>query len=99
MGHQALAAEIRREARRLGFDPVGIAAVPAGDRLRLRSAALERWLAAGHQADMAWMNDPRRRDVTQLLEGVRSLVAVGLNYHVQAERSPGSLKVARYGCT
>ena len=97
MGHQALAAEIRREARRLGFDPVGIAAVPAGDRLRLRSAALERWLAAGHQADMAWMNDPRRRDVTQLLEGVRSLVAVGLNYHVQAERSPGSLKVARYG--
>jgi epoxyqueuosine reductase len=97
MGHPALAEEIRQEAKRLGFDPVGIAAVPAGDRLRLRSAALERWLAAGHQADMAWMADPRRRDVSQLLEGVRSLVAVGLNYHVQAERSPGSLKVARYG--
>jgi epoxyqueuosine reductase len=35
--------------------------------------------------------------VSQLLEGVRSLVAVGLNYHVPAERAPGSLKVARYG--
>jgi epoxyqueuosine reductase len=93
----ALAAAIKAEARRLGFDPVGIAAVPGGERLPLRTAALDRWLAAGHQADMAWMADPRRRDVGQLLEGVRSLVAVGLNYHVPAERAPGSLKVARYG--
>ena len=71
--------------------------MPGGERLALRTAALERWLAAGHQADMAWMTDPRRRDVSQLLEGVRSLVAVGLNYHVPGERAPGSLKVARYG--
>jgi len=97
MGHPELAAALKAEARRLGFDPVGIAAVPGGERLPLRTAALERWLAAGHQADMAWMADPRRRDVSQLLEGVRSLVAVGLNYHVPAERAPGSLKVARYG--
>ena len=92
-----LATAIKAEARRLGFDPVGIASVPGGERLALRTAALERWLAAGHQADMAWMADPRRRDVSQLLEGVRSLVAVGLNYHVPGERAPGSLKVARYG--
>ncbi|MEB3333180.1 MAG: tRNA epoxyqueuosine(34) reductase QueG [Synechococcaceae cyanobacterium] len=92
-----LAEGLRLQARQLGFDPVGIAAVPAGARLGLRTAALERWLAAGYQADMAWMADPRRRAVELLLPGVRSLVAVGLNYFVDAERAPGSLKVARYG--
>jgi epoxyqueuosine reductase len=76
---------------------VGIASAAGSERLRLRTAALERWLAAGHQADMAWMADPRRRAVEALLPGVRSVVAVGLPYWVEAERAPGSLKVARYG--
>ena len=76
---------------------MGIAAVPGSPDLALRNAALERWLAAGHQADMAWMADPRRRAVEQLLPGVRSLVAVGLPYYVRAQRRPGSLAVARYG--
>jgi len=93
----ALAAALRQEARNLGFDPVGIAAVPAGDTLALRSAALERWLAAGHHGAMAWMADPRRRQIEKLLPGVRSLLAVGLPYYVRAERRPGSLAVARYG--
>ncbi|MFM8526039.1 MAG: tRNA epoxyqueuosine(34) reductase QueG [Cyanobacteriota bacterium] len=93
----ALAQALRAEARRLGFDPVGVAAVPGSDRLPLRTAALERWLDAGHQASMGWMADPKRRDVEQLLPGVRSLVAAGLNYYVKAERAPGTLKVARYG--
>jgi epoxyqueuosine reductase len=47
-----LAADLRDEARRLGFDPVGIAAVPGGPTLSLRTAALERWLATDHQAGM-----------------------------------------------
>lgn len=92
-----LARELKQEAQRLGFDPVGIAAVPGSDRLALRTAALERWLAAGHQAGMAWMADRRRRDVEQLLPGVRSLLAVGLSYHVAEQPQPGSLRVARYG--
>ncbi len=92
-----LAAELRQRAADLGFDPVGIAAVPGGQRLALRSAALERWLAAGHQAGMAWMEDPRRRAVDNLLPGVRSLLAVALPHHVDAGPLPGALKVARYG--
>ncbi len=92
-----LALALRRQARDLGFDPVGIAAVPGDGHLPLRTAALERWLAAGHQGSMAWMADPRRRDVTALLPGVRSLLAVGLNYHVATDRTAGSLAVARYG--
>ena len=92
-----LADTLKQQARQLGFAAVGIASAAGSERLRLRTAALERWLAAGHQADMAWMADPRRRAVEALLPGVRSVVAVGLPYWVDAERSPGSLKVARYG--
>jgi epoxyqueuosine reductase len=92
-----LAAELKEAALRLGFEPVGLAAVPGGPRMGLRTASLERWLAAGHQADMGWMADPRRRAVEELLPGVRSLLAVGLNYYVAAHPVPGSLRVARYG--
>ncbi len=92
-----LALALKQQAQALGFDPVGIAAVPGGERMALRTAALERWLAAGHQAEMAWMADPRRRSVESLLPGVRSVVAVGLSYYVEQERTPGSLAVARYG--
>jgi epoxyqueuosine reductase len=93
----ALAAELKREAGRIGFDPVGLASVPGSPRMALRHAALERWLAAGHQAEMAWMADPRRRAVETLLPGVRSVLAVGLSYHVKPTVAAGSLRVARYG--
>jgi epoxyqueuosine reductase len=92
-----LAEALRARAEGLGFAPVGLAAVPASPRLSLRTAALERWLAADHQAGMAWMKDPRRRRIEALLPGVRSVLAVGWNYHVRTQRRPGSLKVARYG--
>jgi len=94
---EELTRQLRAEAARLGFDPVGIAPVPGGADLQLRTAALERWLAAGHQGAMGWMADPRRRSVEALLPGVRSLLAVGLPYHVAAQQRPGTLKVARYG--
>ena len=96
-GSAELAAELKQQARAQGFEPVGVAAVPPSPRLQLRTAALERWLAAGHQASMAWMADGRRRQLELLLPGVRSVLAVGLNYYVTADRAPGSLAVARYG--
>ena len=92
-----LADALKREARRLGFDPVGLADAVGGPRLRLRSAALERWLAAGHHASMDWMADPRRQRLEALLPGVRSLLAVGLSYYVRTPLQPGHLRVARYG--
>ncbi|MEB3307804.1 MAG: tRNA epoxyqueuosine(34) reductase QueG [Cyanobacteriota bacterium] len=88
---------LKQRAADLGFDPVGIAAIPGSERLALRNRALERWLSAGHQASMTWMADPRRRQVESLLPGVRSLLAVGLSYFVNLQRSPTSLAVARYG--
>lgn len=88
---------LKAQARQRGFAAVGIAAAASNERIRLRTAALERWLEAGHQGQMGWMNDPRRRQLEALLPGVRSVLAVGLSYYVAAERSPGALAVARYG--
>ena len=92
-----LAQALKQQARQRGFDPVGVARVSGSTRLPLRTAALERWLAAGHQGGMGWMADPRRRQIEALLPGVRSVLAVGLNYYVDVQRAPGSLAVARYG--
>ena len=94
--HQ-LAEDLKAQAQELGFEPVGIAAVPGSARLPLRQAALERWLEAGHQASMGWMADPRRRAIETLLPGVRSVVAVALSYHVRVKPAAQSLRVARYG--
>jgi len=92
-----LAAALKDQARQRGFAPVGLAAAAGSPRLALRTAALERWLARGHQAGMAWMADPRRLQIEQLLPGVRSVLAVGLNYYVARQPRAGSLAVARYG--
>jgi epoxyqueuosine reductase len=94
---QVLAAGLKAEAQRLGFDPVGIARTVPDARMQLRSAALERWLAAGHHGAMGWMEDPRRQRIDALLPGARSMLVVALPYFVRAARGGSSLKVARYG--
>lgn len=74
-----LAAFVRGEARRLGFDAVGFApalAPPdAGDRL---AAAI----AAGHHGGMAWLAETaaRRADPQVLWPQARTVIALGLNY-------------------
>ena len=92
-----LSQALKQRARQEGFNPVGLARLPGSHRLQLRTAALQRWLDQKHQADMGWMAAPRRQNAAQLLDGVQSLLAVGLNYYVNQEVKPGRLKVARYG--
>jgi epoxyqueuosine reductase len=94
---EELAEQLKQQALKQGFALAGVAAVPGGERLQMRTAALQRWLAAGHQADMAWMADERRLKVEKLLPGVRSLLAVGLNYYVDGQQAPGMPRIARYG--
>ena len=92
-----LADALKQQALEQGFAIAGIAAVPGGERIGLRTAALQRWLAAGHQADMAWMQDPRRQAIEQLLPGVQSVLAVALNYYVDQQQAADTPKIARYG--
>ena len=83
-----LTKKIKEKAFEEGFDAVGIAKVPGSERIKLRTASLERWLEAGHQAKMEWMRSPRRKNIDHMLQGVKSVVAVGLNYYINTQNIP-----------
>ena len=92
-----LTKKIKKKALEEGFDAVGIAKVPGSTRIKLRTASLDRWLKAGHQAKMEWMTSPRRKNIENMLQGVQSVLAVGLNYYVETDRKPKDVSIARYG--
>jgi epoxyqueuosine reductase len=79
---------VARLARAAGFDLVGFArAAP------LPRETLVAWLEAGHHADLDWMAArlEERLDVSRLLPGARTVVALACNYF-----HPGDSVVARY---
>ena len=93
-----LTERLKTEARRLGFDDVGIApAVPAPGYPHVLS-----WLEAGHHAGMEYMSRQAapREHPRNVLEGVRSVVVVSIVYGAKTpeNESPPSTrgKVARY---
>ena len=91
------AGQIKREARRLGFEKVGIAkAVPLG----AEGERLKDWLARGYQATMGWMgrNADRRIDPENVLAGARSIVSVALNYYTDVRHPDDDQagKISRY---
>lgn len=68
---------LRARLTALGFDEVRFAAAtPAG------GGALRGWLAAGHHADMAWMErtTDKRGDPALVLPGARTVIVLGVNY-------------------
>jgi len=69
--------EFRRRLADIGFDAVRFAAVEPPPAPPLRA-----WLAAGHHADMAWMERTadKRLDPHQVLPGARSVVMLGVSY-------------------
>ncbi len=92
----SLTGRLKAEARRLGFDLVGVApaVVPPGYGRYLA------WLEAGHDAGMAYLkrqSEPRGNP-QRVLEGARSVVVVGLIYGrpEPVEPGPTQAKVARY---
>jgi epoxyqueuosine reductase len=89
--------EIKAAAKSFGFHKVGIARV---DEIQDRAINhLKTWLAMGYQADMAWMNNPKRENIRACMPEVRSLVCVALNYYTPHEHSqePDTAKISRYG--
>src|SRR5215208_2889122 len=88
-----LTAEVKRRARALGFEKVGVV---RAEPLVEERARLEEWLARGHHASMGWMERDvaRRTDPRELLPGARTVVAVALNYYTPHE--PGRGKISRY---
>jgi epoxyqueuosine reductase len=105
-----LTAAIKEAAYDLGFDSVGISALPSqsnpaqqGDlpsAIDDLTGRLRKWLKRGFHATMAWMTrDPERRaDPALVLPGCRSIISVGMNYYTdqRADERPGNGRIARY---
>jgi epoxyqueuosine reductase len=91
-----LAESLRAEAERLGFALVGFA--PAVEPTGF--SRLEAWLQAGYAGEMEYLE--RRKTAyahpRHVLEGVRSLVLLGLDYNSQVPggSEPGKGRVSRY---
>jgi epoxyqueuosine reductase len=94
-----LTAEIKAEARRLGFDLVGIApAVPPP-----HADALDDWLEAGHAGDMAYLarNAVRRADPCDAVPGARAIIVCGVHYRAHEPdpalwNDPSRGQISRY---
>jgi epoxyqueuosine reductase len=90
--------QIKQKALDLGFHKVGI--VQVKDTVSHQEIKrLQTWLELGYQADMAWMNNPKRQDIRLVMPEVKSLISVALNYYTPHQRPEGSnyAKISRYG--
>jgi len=69
--------ELRRRLQALGFDEVRFAAIEEVDGQGLRD-----WLAAGMQAEMAWMDRTAEKRIAPglVLSEARSIIMLGVNY-------------------
>jgi epoxyqueuosine reductase len=94
----SLSDRIKQKALDLGFHKVGIVTIDESS-IPPTDAALQSWLAQGFQADMAWMENPKRQDIRQVMPDVRSLVCVAMNYYTPPQRQAeaGIAKISRYG--
>ena len=72
--------KLKEKAINEGFTISGIASIPGGSRLKLRTNALERWLANNHHGEMKWMEAERRKNINSLLKGAKSVLSVGFTY-------------------
>ena len=90
--------KLKEKAIDEGFTISGIASIPGSSRIKLRTNALERWLANNYHGEMKWMEAERRKDISSLLEGAKSVLSVGFTYiNSQNQKKSKNLKVAKFG--
>ncbi|ACB50103.1 putative 4Fe-4S cluster binding protein [Crocosphaera subtropica ATCC 51142] len=95
---QELTEKIKQKAIEIGFHKVGIAKVDTEYQDNAVNR-LQAWLRLGYQADMAWMNNPKRFDIRQCMPEVQSVISVALNYYTPHQQSEDKKhgKISRYG--
>ncbi len=81
-------------AREAGFELVGLAPL----RAPRRAAAFRHWLAAGHQADMDWLERQAERilDPRRILETEGSILVCGMSHARPPVELEGGGRIARY---
>jgi len=93
---------IKQKALELGFDIAGITDASLIDVEHIEH--LKRWLADGYAGGMAYLhkNFEKRVNPSQLLDGAKSIICVGLNYKSdqisEAEDDVTAGRVASYAC-
>ena len=95
MTPEALAAAVKTAAAALGFEACGITDLAPS----AAAAALDRWLSAGYQGEMRYMERqaPVRREPSRTWPEARSAVVVLHNYYQRdADPAPGRGRLARY---
>ena len=81
-----------------GFTISGIASIPGGSRLKLRTNALDRWLSNNYHGDMKWMEAERRKNINSLLKGAKSILSVGFSYiNSQNKNNENEFKIGKFG--
>lgn len=93
---QIQSSQIKAEAQRLGFDACGIA---KAEPIRQEVAEeFREWLRQGHHASMQYMENhlEKRLNPQLLMEGVRSIVCVALNYKPSAQQNQEGYQLAAY---
>ena len=93
---QTLSERVKGLALAMGFDLVGVARAEPTHETRF----LSEWLARGFAGEMHYIGRRarEREDPRLVLEGARSVIALGLVYDPaeRAEPPPGTLQIARY---
>lgn len=90
-----LTERVKTEARRLGFDLVGVTTPDPPSHLEV----YERWLAAGRHGEMTYLASERgraaRREPRQILPECESILVVGTNYLTAEAASSDAALAAR----
>ena len=97
LNKQKISQKLKERAIFEGFTISGIASIPGSSRIKLRTNALERWLSNNHHAEMKWMEAKRRKDISSLLLGAKSVLSVGLTYISSQNKKNNNLKVGKFG--
>jgi epoxyqueuosine reductase len=67
------------QARSLGFELCGVVAPSEFDEFH----HLEEWIQRGFHGEMKYLEDPRRKNPSLVLEPLRSIIVCGLNYNTK----------------
>jgi epoxyqueuosine reductase len=87
---------IKSEAKRLGFDYVGIS---KADFLEEEAPRLENWLNNNMHGEMSYMQNhfDKRLDPRLLVPGAKSVISLLLNYYPSGEQTdPAAPKISKY---
>ncbi len=95
--NEDLSYRLKRRAILEGFAVSGIASIPGSSRLKLRTKALDRWLANNYHSEMKWMEAERRKDIKSLLNGAKSVLSVGFNYLSEEHKQNSKFKIGKFG--